>query len=74
MKREPIQIDREQLRNAIRELDDAGFRRMLSDAIDLLPPAKLRKLARRYVDLERLRPDAGPSTNLRTASMEVPRP
>lgn len=72
MKREPIQIDRDKLRNAIRELDDACLHQMLFDAIDLLPPTKLRKLARKYVDSNRLRPAVGPSTNA-TLRAEVKR-
>ena len=41
---------------------------MLDDAIELLPPAKLYKIAKKYLDLERLRPDAerGAGQNLLT--------
>jgi hypothetical protein len=35
---------------------------MLDDAIELLPPAKLHKIARKYLDLKRLRPDAEKAT------------
>ena len=31
---------------------------MLDDAIEFLPPTKLYKIARKYIDLTRLRPDA----------------
>lgn len=31
---------------------------MLDDAIEILPPAKLHKIAKKYFDLDRLRPDA----------------
>jgi hypothetical protein len=51
-------IDREKLRGAVRKLGDEYVRYMLDDAIDLLPPSKLCKIARKYLDLKRLRPDA----------------
>jgi hypothetical protein len=35
---------------------------LLDDAIGLLPPAKLRKIAKKYLDLKRLRPDAEKAT------------
>ena len=35
---------------------------MLDDAIEFLPPAKLCKLAKKYFDLKRLRPDTEPAT------------
>ena len=35
---------------------------MLDDAIELLPPAKLHKIAKKYLDLKRLRPDAEKAT------------
>ena len=35
---------------------------MLDDAIELLPPAKLHKIAKKYLDLKRLRPDAEQAT------------
>jgi len=62
MKREPIQIDRDKLRAAIRKLGNEYIFYMLSDAIDLLPPAKLHKIAKKYLDLKRLRPDAEEAT------------
>lgn len=54
----PIQIDRDKLRAAVRKLGNEYVFYMLDDAIELLPPAKLHKIARKYLDLERLRPDA----------------
>ena len=62
MRREPIQIDRDKLRAAIRKLGNEYIFYMLSDAIDLLPPAKLQKIAKKYLDLKRLLPDAEEAT------------
>ena len=53
-----IPIDREKLRTAIRRLGNDSIFQMLDDAIELLPPAKLHKLAKKHLDGERLRPDA----------------
>ena len=50
-------IDRDKLRAAIRHLDDEYVFYMLDDAIGLLPPAKLEKLVKRYLDLKKLCPD-----------------
>ena len=52
------EIDREKLRAEIRKLGTEYAFYMLDDAIELLPPSKLRKIAKKYIDLERLRPDA----------------
>lgn len=52
-------IDRAKLRAAVRRLGPEYVYCMLDDAIDLLPPARLRRIAGKYLDLERLRPDAG---------------
>ena len=57
-KRKPIPIDRDKLRAEVRKLPNEYVFLMLDDAIELLPPAKLRKVARRYLDLQKLRPDA----------------
>lgn len=56
------QIDRDKLRAAARTLgrEDAFY--MLVDAIELLPRAKLHKLAKRYIDLKRLLPDSEQTT------------
>lgn len=51
-------IDRDKLRTAVRRLGDEYVFYMLDEAIDLLPPPKLVKLVGRYLDVERLRPDA----------------
>jgi hypothetical protein len=56
--RKSIQIDRDKLRAAVRKLGNECVFYILDDAIKLLPPAKLHKLAKNYLDLERLRPDA----------------
>jgi hypothetical protein len=34
---------------------------MLDDAIEILPPATLHKIAKKYLDLKRLGPDAEPA-------------
>jgi len=62
MARQPIQIDRDKLRAAVRNLGNEYIFYMLDDAIELLPPAKLYKLVKKYLDLKRLRPDAEPAT------------
>ena len=62
MARKPIQIDRDKLRAAVRKLGNKSLFYMLDDAIELLPPAKLHKLAKKYLDLERLRPDTEQAT------------
>jgi hypothetical protein len=58
-KRQPRhqKIDREKLRARLRNLENERIFYMLVDAIELLPPAKLRKLVATYLDLESLRPD-----------------
>ena len=58
MARKPIQIDRDKLRAAVRKLGNEYVFYMLDDAIELLPPTKLHKLAKKYLDLKGLRPDA----------------
>jgi hypothetical protein len=51
-------IDRDKLRAAIRNLGNESVYFMLAEAIDMLPPAKLEKLARRPLNLAQLQPDA----------------
>jgi len=58
MVRKPIQIDRDKLRAAVRKLGSEYVFYMLDDAIELLPLAKLHKIAKKYLDLKRLGPDA----------------
>lgn len=60
----PPAIDRDKLRAALRRLGDEYVFYMLDDAIDLLPPAHLEKLARRYLDVKQLRPDGPGKHNL----------
>jgi hypothetical protein len=62
MPRKPIQIDRDKLREEIRKLGNEYVFFMLDDAIELLPPVKLHKIAKKYLDLKRLRPDAEKAT------------
>ena len=62
MARKPIQIDRDKLRTEIRKLASEYVFLMLEDAIELLPQAKLHKIAKKYLDLKRLRPDAEKAT------------
>jgi len=59
----PIQIDRDKLRAEVRKLRSEYVFFMLNDAIELLPPAKLHKVVKKYFDLKRLRPDAEQVTN-----------
>jgi hypothetical protein len=62
MARPPFQIDRDKLRAEVRKLGNERVFSMLDDAIELLPPAKLQKIAKKYLDLKRLRPDAERAT------------
>jgi hypothetical protein len=55
----PIALDRDKVRAAIRALPTEYVRYMLLDAIDVLPPAKVHGLARKYLDVRRLGPDRG---------------
>jgi hypothetical protein len=57
MPRQPVAIDNDKLRAAVRKLGHEYVFSMLDDAIDLLPPAKLSKIAKKYLDLKSLRPD-----------------
>jgi len=57
-------IDRDKLRAAIRTLGDEYVFYMLDEAIDLLPEAKLAKIARRYIDPARLQPDGNAKRGL----------
>src|SRR5438477_6809411 len=57
-----FQIDRDKLRAEIRKLGSEYVFLMLDDAIELLPPAKLHKIAKKHLDLKRLRPDAEKAT------------
>ena len=58
MPRGSREIDRDKLRTAVRRLGDEYVFYMLYDAIDLLPPAKLNTIVRKYFDLKRLAPDS----------------
>jgi hypothetical protein len=60
---EPLEIDRDKLRAAIRKLGNQYVFCMLDDAIELLPPAKLHKIAKKYLDLKRLRTDTEKPTS-----------
>jgi hypothetical protein len=62
MTRKPIQIDRDKLRAEVRKLGNEYVFYMLDDAIELLPLAKLHKIAKKYLDLKRLCPDAEKAT------------
>jgi hypothetical protein len=57
MARKPIQIDHDKLRAALRKLRADRVFCMLADVIDLLPPAKLYRIASEYLDVEQLQPD-----------------
>ena len=58
MPRQTVAIDKDKLRVAIRKLGREHIYYMLDDAIELLPPAKLRKVAAKYLDLKKLWPDS----------------
>jgi hypothetical protein len=58
MSQQPEAIDRDKLRAAVRRLAHEYVFFMLDDAIALLSPAKLHKIARKYLDLNSLRPDS----------------
>jgi hypothetical protein len=47
----------QQKASPVRKLGNEYILYMLEDAIDVLPPAKLHKIAKKYLDVERLRPD-----------------
>ncbi len=57
MGRQLIRIDRDKLRAAVRKLRNEYVFYMLDDALELLPSAKLHKVAKKYLDVNRLRPD-----------------
>ncbi len=67
MPRQPVVIDNDKLRAAVRKLGREYVFSMLDDAIDLLPPAKLSKIAKKYLDVKNLRPDIETKTNLLAA-------
>lgn len=50
-------VDRDKLRVAIRRLGDQHIYYMLDDAIEMLPPSKLTKLAGKYLDVKELLPE-----------------
>ncbi len=58
MSRQPAAIDRDKLRVAVRKLGHEYVYYMLDDAIDILPPARLLQIARKYLDIKTLRPDS----------------
>ncbi len=62
MARKPIQIDRDKLHAEVRKLGNEYVLSILDDAIELLPPTKLHRIAKQYFDLKRLRPDAEQAT------------
>jgi hypothetical protein len=62
MARESNEIDREKLRAAVRKLGNQYVFYMLDDAIDLLPPAKLYRIAKKYIDMKLVRPDPEKAT------------
>jgi hypothetical protein len=58
MARKPLQIERDKLRAEVRRLGNERVFSMLDDAIEALPLAKLHKVAKKYLNVERLRSDA----------------
>jgi len=57
MRRRPTAIDKEKVRAAVCKLKREIIFSMLDEAIDLLPPTKLHKIARKYLDEADLQPD-----------------
>ena len=55
-----ITIDRDKFRASLRKMGPDQLHQMLDDAIGLLPPAKLAKLAKNYFNVESLRPSSTP--------------
>ncbi len=72
MARKPVQIDRDKLRVEVRKLGSEQVVFMLDDAIELLPLSKLHKIAKKRLDLKRLRPEVKKPTRL-TLLTEVKR-
>jgi hypothetical protein len=62
MARDRIEIDRDKLRAEIRKLGNEYVFFMLDDAIELLPTSKLLKIAKKFIDVKRLLPDARSAT------------
>jgi hypothetical protein len=62
MSDEPATIDRDKLRAAIRRLGPEYVFYMLDEAIDLLPVAALEGIAKKYIDLSRLRTESNGQT------------
>jgi hypothetical protein len=62
MTQQPIEIDRDKVRAAIRKLGNEQVFYMLDEAIDLLSPDKLHKIVKKYLDLKQLRPDSKKTT------------
>jgi hypothetical protein len=58
MARKPIQIDRDKFRTEIRKLGNEYIFSILDEAIEVLSQPKLHKIAKKYLDLKQLRPDA----------------
>ena len=54
-----LDIDRAKLRAALRKLGDEYVFYMLDEAIELLPPTKLKRIVGKYLDPKQLRPDGG---------------
>jgi hypothetical protein len=65
MTRKPIQIDRDKLRAEVRKLGNESVFCMLDDAIELLPQVKLHRIAKKHLDLKRLRSDTEQTTRRR---------
>jgi hypothetical protein len=54
MARQPIEIDRDKVRAAIRKLGNEYIFCMLDDAIDLLSASKLHKVVKKYLDVKQV--------------------
>jgi len=57
-------IDRDKLRTALRRLRNEEVYRLLSEAVEMLPTAKLQRLVKGYFDLAQLHPEEHKPENL----------
>lgn len=58
MARKPVQVDRDKFRAQVRKLGNEYIFSILDEAIEVLSQPKLHKIAKKYLDLKQLCPDA----------------
>ena len=61
-------IDRDKLRIALRRLSNEEIYCLLSEAVEMLPTARLQRLVKGYFDLAQLRPEEHKPENLLQAA------